>query len=194
MVERHRVTNMFTVPTILTPLTRDPAVDRHDHSSLRYVVYAGTPMFRADQQHALRKLGRVLVQYLGLGEVTGNITVLTPHLHAADNDPAIPAGTCGQARTGIEVEEVLMLHPAVAEACVVGMPHPKWGETGVAVLVPRDGARIDAAAVLAQCEGRLAKYKRPARVVVWDALPKSGYGKVVKAGVKRLLAEQTIAP
>ena len=183
MVERHRVTNMFTVPTILTPLTRDPAVDRHDHSSLRYVVYAGAPMFRADQQHALRKLGRVLVQYFGLGEVTGNITVLTPHLHAADNDPAIPAGTCGQTRTGIEIA---ILGPDGAR---LGP-----GETGVAVLVPRLGASIDAAAVLAQCEGRLAKRKRPARVVVWDALPKSGYGKVVKADVKRLLAEQAIAP
>ena len=63
--------------------------------------------------------------------------------------------------------------PGGAEACVVS---------------------IDAAAILAQCEGRLARYKRPARVVTWDALPKSGYGKVVKADVKRPPAEQTIAP
>ncbi len=93
-----------------------------------------------------------------------------------------------------EVEELLMLDPAVAEACVVGMPHEKWGETGVAVLVPRDGARIDAAATMAQLDGRLAKYKWPARIEVWDALPKSGYGKVVKADVKRLLAEQPRPP
>ncbi len=89
-----------------------------------------------------------------------------------------------------EVEELLMLDPAVAEACVVGVPHPKWGETGVAVLVPRGGAAIDAAAVRARLDGRLARYKQPARIVVWDALPKSGYGKVVKAEVRRLLAEQ----
>jgi len=275
LVERHRVTNMFTVPTILTMLTRDAAVDRHDHASLRYVIYAGAPMFRADQQHALRKLGRVLVQYFGLGEVTGNITALPPHLHAAEDDPAVPIGTCGQARTGMEIailgpdgarlamdetgeigvrgpavflgyadnpaanaqafrhgwfhtgdlghldergflfitgrasdmyisggsnvypreiEELLMLHPGVAEACVVGVPHPKWGESGVAVLVPRDGARIDAAVVFAQLDGRLAKYKWPARIEVWDALPKSGYGKVVKADVKRLLAERPRPP
>ena len=78
LVERHRVTNMFTVPTILTMLTRHDAVDRYDHSSLRYVIYAGAPMYRADQVHALRKLGKVLVQYFGMGEVTGNITVLPP--------------------------------------------------------------------------------------------------------------------
>jgi acyl-CoA synthetase (AMP-forming)/AMP-acid ligase II len=75
----------------------------------------------------------------------------------------------------------------VAEACVVGVPHPKWGECGVAVLVARDGAAIEPAAVLASLDGRLAKYKWPARVEVWDALPRSGYGKVPKAEVKRLL-------
>ena len=78
LVERHRVTNMFTVPTILTMLTRHEAVDRTIIPSLRYVIYAGSPMYRADQVHALRKLGKVLVQYFGMGEVTGNITVLPP--------------------------------------------------------------------------------------------------------------------
>src|SRR6476661_4579248 len=85
LVERHRVTNMFTVPTILTMLTRHDAVDRYDHSSLRYVIYAGSPMYRADQVQALKKLGKVLVQYFGMGEVTGNITVLPPALHSEDD-------------------------------------------------------------------------------------------------------------
>ena len=58
LIERHAVTNMFTVPTILTMLTRHDAVDHYDHSSLRYVIYAGAPMYRSDQVHALRKLGR----------------------------------------------------------------------------------------------------------------------------------------
>ena len=70
LVESHRVSNMFTVPTILTMLTRHPAVDQYDHSSLRHVIYAGAPMYRADQIHALEKLGPVLVQYFGMGEVT----------------------------------------------------------------------------------------------------------------------------
>src|SRR5580698_11315749 len=98
---RHRVTNMFTVPTILTMLTRHDAVDRYDHSSLRYVIYAGAPMYRADQVHALRKLGPVLVQYFGMGEVTDNITVLPPHLHCVDENPAFPIGSCGYPRTGM---------------------------------------------------------------------------------------------
>jgi acyl-CoA synthetase (AMP-forming)/AMP-acid ligase II len=89
-----------------------------------------------------------------------------------------------------EVEEALLTHPDVAEACVVGMPDAKWGEAGVAVLVAAEGATIDPAAVLAQLHGRLGRYKHPARIVVWDSLPRSGYGKVPKNEVKRLLVER----
>lgn len=104
LVEQHRVTNLFTVPTIVKMLVEHPAVDQYDHSSLRYVIYAGAPMYRADQKLALQKLGKVLVQYFGLGEVTGNITVLPPHMHSADdNDPNAHIGSCGYVRTGMEI-------------------------------------------------------------------------------------------
>ena len=100
LVARWRITNMFTVPTIVKMLTEHPSVDAHDHSSLRYVIYAGAPMYREDQKHALRKLGKVLVQYFGLGEVTGNITVLPPALHETEDAPGVKVGTCGYERTG----------------------------------------------------------------------------------------------
>ncbi|HWK45462.1 MAG TPA: acyl-CoA synthetase [Stellaceae bacterium] len=270
LVEAHRVTNMFTVPSIVKLLVEHDAVDRVDHSSLRHVIYAGAPMYRADQKRALHKLGKVLVQYFGLGEVTGNITVLPPHLHALEDDEDLPIGSCGYARTGMEIaildgagirlraretgeicvrgpavfagyynnpeanakafahgwfhtgdlgyldakgflyitgrasdmyisggsnvypreiEELLLTHPDVAEAAVLGMPDPKWGETGVAVLVARTGATIDPAAVLAGLEGRLARYKYPSRIVIWPDLPKSGYGKVPKNLVRQRLLE-----
>jgi hypothetical protein len=68
------------------------------------VIYAGAPMYRADQKLALQKLGKVLVQYFGLGEVTGNITVLPPDMHSADDaDPNANIGSCGRPRTGMEV-------------------------------------------------------------------------------------------
>ncbi|QDY70291.1 acyl-CoA synthetase [Qingshengfaniella alkalisoli] len=102
LVEKWRVTNMFTVPTILKMLVEDPSVSDHDHSSLRYVIYAGAPMYRADQIKALETLGPVLVQYFGLGEVTGNITVLPPALHETEGD--LRLGTCGFARTGMQVQ------------------------------------------------------------------------------------------
>ncbi|HMO27815.1 acyl-CoA synthetase [Enterovirga sp.] len=103
LIEHWRVSNMFTVPTIVKMLTEHPSVDQRDHSSLRYVIYAGAPMYREDQKHALRKLGKVLVQYFGLGEVTGNITVLPPALHDAEDGPHVKVGTCGYARTGMQV-------------------------------------------------------------------------------------------
>lgn len=104
LVERHRVSNLFTVPTIVKMLVEHPSVDAHDHSSLKYVIYAGAPMYRADQKLALRKLGPVLVQYFGLGEVTGCITVLPPSMHSEDDDdPRAHIGSCGRPRTGMEV-------------------------------------------------------------------------------------------
>lgn len=102
LVERWRVTNMFTVPTILKMLVEHPSVAMCDHSSLRYVIYAGAPMYREDQKLALDKLGKVLVQYFGLGEVTGNITVLPPDMHDAE-DASARIGTCGYARTGMQI-------------------------------------------------------------------------------------------
>jgi fatty-acyl-CoA synthase len=86
-----------------------------------------------------------------------------------------------------EIEEMLLTHPAIAEACVVGMPHGKWGESGVAVLVLEPGASVAEAELLAHMEGKLAKYKWPASFAFWPELPKSGYGKVTKRDVKDLL-------
>ena len=125
LVERWRITNLFTVPTIVKLLTEHPSVDAHDHSSLRYVIYAGAPMYREDQKHALKKLGKVLVQYFGLGEVTGNITVLPPALHEPEDGPDVKVGTCGYERTGMQVsiqdDQGREVAPgATGEICVCG--------------------------------------------------------------------------
>lgn len=103
LVAKWKVTNLFTVPTIVKLLVEHPSVHQHDHSSLRYMIYAGAPMYRADQVRALQVLGPKLVQYFGLGEVTGNITVLPPAHHSAD-DAAMRIGSCGFARTGMQVQ------------------------------------------------------------------------------------------
>jgi acyl-CoA synthetase (AMP-forming)/AMP-acid ligase II len=274
LVETHRATMMFVVPTMLTLLVDHPAVDRYDHRSLRHLLYAGAPMYRADQKRALAKLGGgCLTQYFGLGEVTANITVLRPDQHSLEDDPSFPLGSCGMPRTGMdiaifdeagrrlgpgetgeicvrgpavfagyfeneaanarafaggwfhtgdlghldargflyitgrasdmyisggsnvyprEIEEAILTHPAVAEAAVVGLPHPKWGEAGVAAVVAKPGEVVDEAAIRAHLAGRIARYKQPLRIVFWDSLPKSGYGKVPKALLRQRLEAEGV--
>lgn len=79
-----------------------------------------------------------------------------------------------------EVETVLLGHPDVLEAAVVGVPDERWGEVGRAWLVPRAGRRLDAAEVKAYCRARLAGYKVPKSVAVVDDLPRTPAGKVRK--------------
>jgi malonyl-CoA/methylmalonyl-CoA synthetase len=80
-----------------------------------------------------------------------------------------------------EVEEVLVLHPAVADAAVMGTPSIEWGEEVTAFLVVRAGHPApDRDAVREFCHDRLARYKLPRRVVIVDALPRNALGKVVK--------------
>ncbi len=100
-IEKHRVSNLFTVPTILKRLVEDPAAARFDHSSLKQVIYAGAPISRTDQRKALDVLGAVIVQYFGMGEVTGSITVLRPDEHVENGGALL--GSCGTARSGMEV-------------------------------------------------------------------------------------------
>jgi len=127
LIEQHKLTNLFTVPTILKLMVEHPSVDRRDHSSLRYVIYAGAPMYEQDQKLALAKLGHVLVQYYGLGEVTGNITVLPPMEHAGARDSvAGRPGTCGYERTGMQVsvqddEGNELAFGETGEMCVIGL-------------------------------------------------------------------------
>ena len=83
-----------------------------------------------------------------------------------------------------EVEEALLTHPAVAECAVLGLPDPRWGESGVACIVLR--APTEPAELLHHLEERLARYKHPRSFVFWADLPKSAYGKVPKP----LLAER----
>ncbi|HMQ30444.1 MAG TPA: long-chain fatty acid--CoA ligase [Chloroflexaceae bacterium] len=83
-----------------------------------------------------------------------------------------------------EVEAALAQHPAVAEVCVIGVPDAQWGEVGRAVVALRPGAELDAAALLAWCEGRLARYKTPRSAVFVDALPRNSLGKINRAELK----------
>ena len=271
MVEQYGVTNLFTVPTIVKMLTEHPSVEQYDHSSLRYVIYAGAPMYREDQKFALTRLGHVLVQYFGLGEVTGAITVLPRHDHHIDDTPEARVGTCGIERTGMhitiqddngkllpamstgeicvaglavcagyykddaanakafrdgwfltgdlghmddmgylyitgrssdmyisggsnvyprEIEEVMLSHPALSEVAVLGVPHPRWGEAGLAVCVCHAGQSVTEDELSTMLIDRLAKFKLPERYIFLDEMPKTGYGKVTKKLIRETLETQ----
>jgi long-chain acyl-CoA synthetase len=83
-----------------------------------------------------------------------------------------------------EVEEILLQHEAIAEACVVGVPDSVWGEAVQAVVVLRQGAAATEAELIEFCRSRLASYKKPKAVDFVEDLPKSSYGKVLKKEVK----------
>ena len=82
-----------------------------------------------------------------------------------------------------EIENVLVEHPQVAEAAVVGLPDERWGQIVVAAIVAVAGAAPDPGALRAFCRSRLAGYKTPARVVVVNALPKNAAGKTQRGAL-----------
>ena len=83
-----------------------------------------------------------------------------------------------------EVEAALLRHPAVAEACVFGVPDPLWGESVMAAVVPVPGAGVEAGELIEHCKALLAGYKKPKQVHLRAELPKGSTGKVLKRALR----------
>jgi len=277
-IDAYGITNAFTVPTILNRIAAGYPEGRgpEDHT-LERVIYAGAPMLATDQTRALERLGPCLVQYFGLAEVTGAITILRPEDHGAIPVDDAGIGTCGRARTGVEIvivdetgaqlpageqgevcvagptvcagylgrpdanaesfagglfhtgdvgyldergylfltgrksdmyisggsnvypreiEELLLTDTEVAQAVVVGVPDPQWGEIGVAVIerAPSTGnegaggadadAEDLAERLTALCKSGLAKYKVPKEIHFVETMPVTAYGKLARKELK----------
>ncbi|MFF1915977.1 long-chain fatty acid--CoA ligase [Streptomyces sp. NPDC058239] len=259
LVERHRVTCMFGVPTMYDAMAAAPGWAGADLSSLRILLCGGAPVPSRTARAYLDR-GLAFVQGYGMTETAPGALVLdradslsragsagVPHFftdvrvlrpsgeEASPGEKGevvvagpnvtpgywnLPEATAaafldgGRFRSGdvatvdadgyvrlvdrlkdviisggeniypAEVEDALLGHPDVAEAAVIGVPDPKWGEVGRAVVVPHPGAALTAEELIAHLEGRLARYKIPRSVVLVPELPRNAAGKLLKQPIR----------
>lgn len=116
---------------------------------------------------------------------TGDVAVQNPQGHVyirGRTKDIIVSG--GENIHPVEVENAISDHPAVAEVAVLGVPDPQWGETVKAVIVPRDGATIDAKDIQTWVRERIAGFKVPRIIETADTLPRNALGKVVKSRLR----------
>ena len=90
----------------------------------------------------------------------------------------------GEWISSVDLENVLMAHPAVREAAVIGLAHERWVERPVAVVVLRAGADAGEASLRAWLAERVAKWWVPDRIVFVEAIPRSGVGKFLKRDLR----------
>ena len=89
-----------------------------------------------------------------------------------------------------EVEQVYFHHPNVVDVSVIGVPDDRWGESGLAIVVPRDADTFDKGEFLSFAEGKIARYKLPKAVWVVDELPRTAAGKVLKRQLRDEAADR----
>jgi fatty-acyl-CoA synthase len=86
----------------------------------------------------------------------------------------------GENISSLEIEDVLYKHDDVLEAAVIGVPSEKWGETPIAIIVPREGTSPTQEAIIAHCRENMAHFKAPSKVEFVQALPRTATGKLKK--------------
>jgi acyl-CoA synthetase (AMP-forming)/AMP-acid ligase II len=120
---------------------------------------------------------------------TGDVATIDAHgyLRLVDRSKdVIKSG--GEWISSVALENELMAHPAVAEAAVVAIAHPKWQERPLACVVTRDGAAVDADELLAFLDGRVARWWLPDAIVFVDEIPKTSVGKFSKKELRERFA------
>ena len=120
---------------------------------------------------------------------TGDVGAVDPngYLRIADRTKdLIKSG--GEWISSVDLENALMSHPAVAEAAVIAVPHPKWSERPLACVVLRPGARADAAELRAHIAPSFARWQLPDAIEFIDAIPRTSTGKFWKARLRERYA------
>jgi len=260
---RWQITHVFLVPAAIMMVLSQPQVRRTDFPALRYMAYGASPITEPVLIEALGTFGCQFVQFYGMTEATGSITLLRADEHDPRGSHAERLRSCGvpfegvelrvvssttgeEAAVGepgelwtrsaqnmkgywrnpeasaavmspdgwlmtgdaayvdadgfyylhdrvkdmivsggenvypIEVENVLMAHPAVADCAVIGVPSDRWGEEVKAVVVAVEGVDVSAAELIDFAQTRIARYKAPRTVDFCAALPRNPSGKVLK--------------
>jgi acyl-CoA synthetase (AMP-forming)/AMP-acid ligase II len=116
---------------------------------------------------------------------TGDVATLDPlgYMQIVDRaKDVIKSG--GEWVSSIDLENVAVGAPGVAEACVIGVHHPKWDERPLLLVVPKEGANVTKASVLAYLDGKIAKWWTPDDVLVVPSLPHTATGKLLKVALR----------
>jgi malonyl-CoA/methylmalonyl-CoA synthetase len=94
--------------------------------------------------------------------------------------------TGGHKVSALEIEELLLRHPAIAECAVVGAPDAEWGERIAAAVILRPHSSLTLETLRNWCKQRISVHKAPSRLLIVEALPRNAMGKVVKAAITEM--------
>ena len=206
-IEKHHVTRLSAIPTVLTALLTE---EEHIKDNMRYLNSVGRPIedhkvkIIADDgsECAPGETGEIVVtgpgmmkDYYKMPDETKEVMV-DGWYHTRDmgyldengylyisgrKSDMIISG--GENIFPLEVENVLRMREDIAEVCVLGVPDDYWGESVQAVVVLRPGSKLTPEEIRTFCRGKIAGYKIPKKVYIWEELPKNTTGKVCKAEV-----------
>ncbi|MBU6444884.1 MAG: AMP-binding protein, partial [Alphaproteobacteria bacterium] len=124
---------------------------------------------------------------------TGDVATLDPEGYMTITDRAkdvIKSG--GEWISSIEIENIAVGHPAVAEAAVIGVPHPKWDERPLLVIVLKPGQSATREEILSYLTGKIAKWWMPDDVAFVEAIPHTATGKIQKITLRQMFAHYSL--
>jgi acyl-CoA synthetase (AMP-forming)/AMP-acid ligase II len=121
---------------------------------------------------------------------TGDVATIDPYGYVQITDRAkdvIKSG--GEWISSIDIENIAVGHPDVAEAAVIGVAHPKWDERPLLIIVPKEGKTPDRVALLDFLNGRIAKWWMPDDVQLIEEIPHTATGKINKVKLREKFAD-----
>ncbi len=124
---------------------------------------------------------------------TGDVAVIDPdgYVRIVDRTKDV-VKSGGEWISSVELENEIMAHPSVAEAAVIGVPHPKWSERPLACVVPKEGETLTKEDIITFLEGRVASWWLPDDVVFIDEVPKTSVGKFSKKDLRERFADHVL--